>query len=512
MHRVDPLKRRLGSALLISGLALFALSLWGLSRDVAWIAQPFYIWAWWSYITILDGFSLRRRGHSLLTRRPRLVPVVCLWSVTFWFFFELLNLRFQNWYYVGVFRVTTLGELAGSALFTVLAFSTVFLGIFETCEALAAAGLWRGWRGRPGRLPAWASWAVQALGLAMAAAAVLFPRYLAPLIWGSFTFIVDPWNYRRGARSILADLEARNWGLFARVFAGGLACGLVWESLNFFAPQKWIYTVRGLEELKLFEMPLLGFLGFPALAFDCLAAFALLSSWFLGNATWEHPDDLTGPLAPRPPPARRLAWAALVIQPCFWALVAAFLMEVNVGSVELRLDDLDLYPEETAGLAAAGIRRPGHLLRAAASPEGRARVARAAGFTEERAASILARAELFSFKGIGARAGRLLERAGVRSVDEIAASSPEDLWERLLAAAEGDVRPLRLDMVRVWVLASRSRGIFSVAPRSAPPRPRRGRPRAPACSPEVKGTDRKARGASYGHRRPGYWKKRTLTG
>jgi hypothetical protein len=203
-----------------------------------------------------------------------------------------------------------------------------------------------------------------------------------------------------------------------------------------------------------------------------------LRLWFLGNATWEHPDDLTGPLAPRPLPARRLAWATLLIQPCFWALVAAFLMEVNVGSVELRLDDLDLYPEETAGLAAAGVRRPGHLLRAASSPEGRVRVARAAGFTEERAASILARAELFSFKGIGARAGRLLERAGVRSVDEIAASSPEDLWERLLAAAEGEVRPLRLDMVRVWVLASRSRGIFSVAPRSAPPRPRRGRPRA----------------------------------
>ena len=76
------------------------------------------------------------------------------------------------------------------------------------------------------------------------------------------------------------------------MFLAGLICGVVWESMNFFAPQKWIYTVRGLEELKLFEMPLLGFLGFPGLAYDSLAAYALMSSCFFGGVLWEREGDL----------------------------------------------------------------------------------------------------------------------------------------------------------------------------------------------------------------------------
>ena len=201
-------------------------------------------------------------------------------------------------------------------LFTLLAFATVFMGIFQTYDALTAAGLWKRWKRKPRHYSPRLTYVLQAVGLLTGGLALLYPYYLAPLVWGSFTLIVDPWNYRRGARSLLRDLENGDYGLLARLLLAGLVCGVVWESLNFLAPQKWIYTVRGLESFKVFEMPLLGFLGFPALALDTMAAFALLASFFLGNRSWERPPDLS--YTPAPKRASR--------EPSFWLWVPVHLV------------------------------------------------------------------------------------------------------------------------------------------------------------------------------------------
>lgn len=437
-----------------AGLVMIALAAWGLWRDVAWLAQPFYVWVWWGYILVLDGFCAWRRGSSLLTTRRRLVPSLCVASVSFWFFFELLNLRFQNWYYVGVFAADDVPSLFGGVAFVVAAFSTVFMGIFETIEALSVAGLFRRWRGRASRpLAPWVSWAVQALGAAMAFCAIAFPYYLAPLIWGSFTFLVDPWNYRRGARSILRDIEVRDWGLVARVFVAGLVCGVVWESMNFFAPQKWIYTVRGLEGLKLFEMPLLGFLGFPGLAYDSLAGYALFSWWCRGNRPWEHPDDLGYALRTKSRERMRLFWWSVPAQGLAWALIGFAAMNVNIASLELTLDDLVLTRTETQAFRAAGIDRPRQLLRRAHE----AGLAGRLGVDDERLRAIVTRAELLAFKGIGRWHGDLLAHVGVHSVADLREWSTDALRARLDAvAADVGVVPPRRDIVHVWILASRS--------------------------------------------------------
>ncbi|MEM7014145.1 MAG: hypothetical protein AAF585_22015, partial [Verrucomicrobiota bacterium] len=224
---------------------LLTIAVIGLKRDISWIAQPFYAWVWWGYIFVLDGFCAWKRADSLLTRRIHFLFPIAIWSTTFWFFFELLNARMQNWYYVGVYPDAQVGV---TGVFAFLAFATVFMGIFQTYDALSAAGFCRNWRRNHKRqFPKKVSYIIQIVGLIMGGLAIVFPYYLAPLIWGSFTFIIDPWNYRRGTRSILRDIECGDFGLLARLLAAGLICGVVWESLNFFAPQKWIYTVRGLE-------------------------------------------------------------------------------------------------------------------------------------------------------------------------------------------------------------------------------------------------------------------------
>ena len=449
----------MGPRLILLGAFGLAISLAGLWLDIGFIAQPFYAYAWWSYIFMLDGFVAWRRGSSLLTTRRRHLPSILLWSVTFWYFFEVLNLRYQNWYYVGVLGVGSVGDALSGALFGAAAFATVFMGLFETYEVLTALELAS--RVEIGRrqLAPWVSYGVQSLGAVMVTLSLVFSYYLAPLVWGSLTFLVDPWNYRRGARSILADFERGHLGVVVRLLAAGLVCGLVWESFNFLAPQKWIYTVRGLEELKLFEMPALGFLGFPALALDAFAAYAALAYLFHANATWEHPDDVSQRLEPRTPLSRRAFAATLPLHLVFWGVVGLLAMTTNVGSLQLELEHLEtLPPGGAATLEAEDIRRPRHLLRALEEPGRRDRIRESLELTENGMKELYDEIRLLTHKGIGHHHGAHLRQLGYRRVEDIRGADVDALYTELDAARAGARFPaLRPSMVRVWVLAAETK-------------------------------------------------------
>ncbi len=110
------------------------------------------------------------------------------WSVTFWYFFEVLNLRYQNWYYVGVVGVGSVGDALGGAFFGAAAFATVFMGLFETYEVLTALELASRVEIRPRQLAPWVSYGVQSLGAVMVTLSLAFSYYLAPLVWVVYQF------------------------------------------------------------------------------------------------------------------------------------------------------------------------------------------------------------------------------------------------------------------------------------------------------------------------------------
>jgi hypothetical protein len=310
------------------------------------------------------------------------------------------------------------------------------------------------------------SYALQGVGVVMVALALIWPYYLAPLVWGSLTFLIDPWNYRLGARSLLRHVADGRCDVIVRCLAAGLVCGLVWESLNYIAPQQWIYTVRGLEELKLFEMPVLGFLGFPALALDAFAAWAAISFWLYGNATWEDDDDGGAALdpAPRPVmPARRRA-ALLPLHVLLWSVVVVFGQTVSLGSFEVRLEDLgrQLSAAVPDVLRAHGIRRPRQLLNALEEPQQKASLQEVVDLDDDDMSALLEETRLYTFKGIGAHHGRLLQSMGIERVDQLRDADPESLCARLQHLRGQHRFPaLRLGMVRVWVTAARQRGVRS---------------------------------------------------
>jgi len=451
---VTPPKKGLYPILI--GVLLLSVGVWGLWKDIGWIAQPFYAFAWWGFILILDGIVALRRGSSLLTRRRHHVLPMLMWSVTFWYFFELLNLRYQNWYYVGVYK-----SIPPGFLFAVVCFSTVLIGMFETYELLTSFNLFRKWKGRPGKLPVWVSYAVQCVGATMVTLSLVFSTYLAPLVWGSVSFLLDPWNYRRGARSVLRDFEQRDFGLVARLLLAGFICGGYWEAMNFFAPQKWIYTVRGLENFKLFEMPLLGFMGFPALVLDGMAVYGMLAFWFLNNETWENPSDVNFRLPHRQGFPRRAFLWSIPIQLLFCGTVLAGVRHVNIASERLDLEDLPgLPPQALTTLQDLGIQRPIRLVRESSIPARGEAIRSSLGMDEAQFKGLLEEASLYSFKGIGAVHGWLLKQAGVGTVSDLAVQDPETLHRSIVQLADRkSLRSPRLDMVRVWVLAARDQGI-----------------------------------------------------
>jgi hypothetical protein len=234
-------------------------------------ASWFYPFAWWSYIACADTLVFSLKGESLIRTRTREFLVMLPWSVFVWLIFELFNLSLRNWYYInvtGIWWVRWTGY--------VLAYATVLPGVFVTAELLEVLGLFRGAGIRPWRVKSsWYPW-LWGLGILSAALPLLWPRYLFPLVWGAFVFGLEPFLHRAGAPSLLADMEKGDPRRALILLSSGLACGFLWEFWNFWARTKWVYAVPYFTELKVFEMPVAGFLGFPPFALECFTMYSFI--------------------------------------------------------------------------------------------------------------------------------------------------------------------------------------------------------------------------------------------
>ena len=94
-------------------------------------------------------------------------------------------------------------------------------------------------------------------------------RYLAAPVWLGFIFLLDPINRRLGAEPLSRER-------MINLAASGVLCGVLWELWNYWARAKWHYSVPIMEHVKIFEMPLPGYLGFPAFALECFTMYVFV--------------------------------------------------------------------------------------------------------------------------------------------------------------------------------------------------------------------------------------------
>jgi tetratricopeptide (TPR) repeat protein len=154
-------------------------------------------------------------------------------------------------------------------------------------------------------------------------------------VWLGFIFLLDPINSRFGLPSLEADLAS---GRRARLYAflgSGWVCGWLWEFWNFWAAAQWHYIFPILQRYKIFEMPALGYLGFPAFALECFVMY-YFAAWLLrleSPLTLEKSSRTESPRAA----AAKLWWRPFALLP--WLFFALLLGSPSARAGSLHLPD-----------------------------------------------------------------------------------------------------------------------------------------------------------------------------
>jgi len=431
------------AALAALGPALIAASFWLTLEQVEPFVSHIYLFAWYGLIFSFDQLIRRIEGRSLIVTCGPSFALLLFWSAVAWFLFELINLRLENWYYVFLD-----GSAAHRLVGTVFAFATVFPGIFWIDHYLQLKGTAVGWRGPAIHLTRSSSYWLQCAGTLLMLMAMIWPRYFFAGVWLGVLLIVAPINYRRHVDGILRQLESGSYGPTARLLLSGLLAGGLWEFFNFWARAKWIYTVPFFDELKLFEMPLFGFLGFPPFALECACLYRLLVSWRLAPSFGAFiAADARPPGMWRTP----LFTAGLFTTAIVGSLVSFHYMDRHtVASTVPRVGLVEgLNARVRERLTDLGIR---HLtqLEGRGSPLLWQHLEENLGADDSRQLRQIS--GLYLHQGIGTDFGNLLVEAGCRSLEDMGgyAQEPQLLLERMALVAAGRRLPT-LAQLEVWL-------------------------------------------------------------
>lgn len=241
--------------------------------------QPFADWyfplVWAGYILVVDAAIYKLRKHSLLSNTPGKLLGMVIVSALLWWIFEFMNLSVKSWGYANTPEVAvTLKNFYGT-----IAFATVLPAFFETVELIRTIHLFDHAKLKKSHsITKRFLHSMVAIGVITFLLPLLFPRFFYPLVWVTFFFILDPINYLHKQPSIIRHVKDRNLAIPLSLLLAGIIMGLFWEFWNYWAIPKWSYSIPFLGFFKIFEMPLLGYLGYFPFAFELYAMYFFIRS------------------------------------------------------------------------------------------------------------------------------------------------------------------------------------------------------------------------------------------
>ena len=255
---------------------------------------------WTGYILLTDALVFRLRSSSLLTTDRVELLIVVFVSIAAWWMFEFYNApRFWQsdlelwWHYHNLEPRPYLRRFGYD-----WAFATIFPALFLTAQLLMLTLFKRRGGIKPLRFSRATLYSMIVIGAVGAVIPLVFiSEWFAPVVWLAFIFLLDPINYLRGSPSIIGDLEHGNIRRLLALLTSGAVCGILWEFWNYWAIARWTYTVPYFGEVKIFEMPVLGYLGFPPFAVECWVIYiffrSLLSTRRIttGNIWFDNNDE-----------------------------------------------------------------------------------------------------------------------------------------------------------------------------------------------------------------------------
>lgn len=281
---------------LILGLVLIAV--WW---PVAWLqlrplSDYYFFPLWLGYVLAVDGLVEWRTGTSQWRRSHLTFVLLFPLSAAFWWIFEGLNEFIQNWYYVHPEDTGTWYYITSSTL----SFSVVIPAVLGTIEFLASLRVGQ-------RIPGLGHWRFgpaglrrfQIAGLAMLLLIAIWPTYAFSLVWLSLFFIIEPINQRLGQPSLWQHARENDWGPIYNVMLGTTLTGFFWEMWNIYAMPKWFYDVPFVHVFQIFEMPVLGYLGYMPFGLE-VVSFTALFMWLAGQRPQRYIRTAVEPLRNSP--------------------------------------------------------------------------------------------------------------------------------------------------------------------------------------------------------------------
>jgi hypothetical protein len=199
--------------------------------------------------------------------------------------------------------------------------------------------------------------------------------------------------------------------------------------------------------MKVFEMPLLGFLGFPPFAVQAYVMYNLISLFRYGRG-WEkstyqlNPEKKTRPLT--------TALTSILIV-AFSILIFKVIDLKTVDSYYPRLQDAYwIEPEYQKELPRVGIASLDDLISKTKGKKERDELALRLLIPKEKLIRWVERAQLINVKGLGVENLLLLGGVDIHSISALAEQDPDILYEKMIQNFQG--RPIpRKGKIRIWV-------------------------------------------------------------
>jgi hypothetical protein len=243
-----------------------------LNRQVAFMKNWYFCFAWWSFILIMDSLNFRKNKVSPLSQSIKNFLFTAFISVFVWLVFELFNLRIKNWTYhnlpQNLFERWTGYFVAYASVIPALQEIYLFVEGILAKKRLALFKI---------RVTPTLLYSSFLIGVVSVFLTLNLPRIFFPFVWLCFIFLLEPLNYWLGNDTFLKDVEKKNWTRLWSWLASGLVAGFLWEFWNFWANSRWEYSIPYLDVWRLFEMPVFGYGGFLPFALEVFALYSLLS-------------------------------------------------------------------------------------------------------------------------------------------------------------------------------------------------------------------------------------------
>ena len=254
-------------------IILFWILNWSLSgAHTHWLFFPL----WLGFCLTVDAWVVYRKGDSMLLRNGKAYVSLFVISIPVWWLFELFNLRVQNWFYDGRELFSDLQY----ALIASINFSTVIPAVFGTAELIGSFAWLKNMHNRVRfSLTFKKVFVIFMSGWLMLGLLLIWPQYFFVFMWLSVSFIIEPVNIWAGNRSLLKELSTGKWRTLLALWIGCLICGFFWEMWNYYSYPKWLYSVPYVNFAHIFEMPLIGYLGYLPFSLELYAIYHLVTGF-----------------------------------------------------------------------------------------------------------------------------------------------------------------------------------------------------------------------------------------